>query len=128
MNEKSKQHLNKLNDRLITSLESTFKLNVYQDSFSDSEQLEYHAFVFETGGFSRPNEENKKSLIQPVYVRYLSENRDDLDERMLDIVSLIESAGYIFQSSEKTAIQKGETDSYIDEIMFTFNRVVKYGC
>lgn len=72
--------------------------------------------------------ENKFTLQQQVLIRYYSENRDDLDERMLDIIATLEATGHSFQRSDKTAIQKGETDKYIDEIEIYVTRLVKYGC
>ncbi|MEC2862794.1 hypothetical protein P9Y72_07190, partial [Bacillus cereus] len=67
-------------------------------------------------------------LRQSVLIRYYSENRDDLDERMLDIISILESTGHSFRHSNKTSIQKGEMDEYIDEIEINVTRLVKYGC
>lgn len=47
---------------------------------------------------------------------------------MLDIIATLEATGHSFQRSDKTAIQKGETDKYIDEIEIYVTRLVKYGC
>lgn len=125
MNEQSKQRLRKLNNLLVSKLEETFSVKVYQDSVSEDEEEGYHYFIFETGGFQSSGADY--SLKQNVLVRYYSENLDDLDERTLDIITVLKGVGYKFQNTNKTAIQKGDTDSYVDEIEFQFTRDVKYG-
>ncbi|MDF2605902.1 MAG: hypothetical protein K0S34_92 [Bacillales bacterium] len=125
MNEKSKERIQKLNRLLVESLETTFGVNVYQDQVSEDEEANYHYFIFETGGFVPT--QTDYTLNQEVLVRYYSENRDDLDERTLDIISVLKNAGYSFLRSQKSSIQKGETDSYVDEIELYFNRALKYG-
>lgn len=125
-NEQSKNRLRKMNSLLIKKLNEAFNVGVYQDQVSEDEEEDYHYFIFETGGFEQT--ESKLTLRQNVLIRYYSENRDDLDERMLDIVATLEATGHSFQRSDKTSIQKGETDEYIDEIEIYVTRLVKYGC
>ncbi|MED1539463.1 MULTISPECIES: hypothetical protein [Bacillus] len=125
-NEQSKKRLQKMNSLLISKLKEHFEVGVYQDQVSEDEEENYHYFIFETGGFEKTD--NKFTLKQNVLIRYYSENRDDLDERMLDIIAALESAGHSFQHSNKTSIQKGELDEYIDEIEIYVTRLVKYGC
>ncbi|EEM09972.1 hypothetical protein bmyco0003_31060 [Bacillus pseudomycoides] len=107
-------------------MKEQFEIGVYQDQVSEDEEKDYHYFIFETGGFEKTD--SKFTLKQNVLVRYYSENRDDLDERMLDIIAVLEAAGNSFQHSNKTSIQKGELDEYIDEIEIYVTRSVKYGC
>ncbi|SCM90415.1 Uncharacterized protein BWAI21_05931 [Bacillus mycoides] len=125
-NEQSKKRLQKMNSLLISRLKDAFDVGVYQDQVSEDEEKDYHYFIFETGGFQ--NTESKLTLRQNVLIRYYSENRDDLDERMLDIIETLEATGHSFQHSNKTSIQKGEVDEYIDEIEINVTRLVKYGC
>ncbi|MCR8856541.1 MULTISPECIES: hypothetical protein [Bacillus] len=125
-NEQSKKRLQKMNSLLISKLKEQFEIGVYQDQVSEDEEKDYHYFIFETGGFEKTD--SKFTLKQNVLIRYYSENRDDLDERMLDIVAALEAAGNSFQHSNKTSIQKGELDEYIDEIEIYVTRIVKYGC
>lgn len=125
-NEQSKNRLRKMNSLLIKKLNEAFNVEVYQDQVSEDEEEDYHYFIFETGGFEQT--ESKFTLRQHVLIRYYSENRDDLDERMLDIIATLEATGHSFQRSDKTSIQKGETDEYIDEIEIYVTRLVKYGC
>ncbi|MGG0511515.1 hypothetical protein [Bacillus pseudomycoides] len=125
-NEQSKKRLQKMNSLLILKLKEQFEIGVYQDQVSEDEEKDYHYFIFETGGFEKTD--SKFTLKQNVLIRYYSENRDDLDERMLDIIAALEAAGNSFQHSNKTSIQKGELDEYIDEIEIYVTRIVKYGC
>ncbi|PDY00492.1 hypothetical protein [Bacillus pseudomycoides] len=125
-NEQSKKRLQKMNSLLISKLKEQFEIGVYQDQVSEDEEKDYHYFIFETGGFEKTD--SKFTLKQNVLIRYYSENRDDLDERMLDIIAALEAAGHSFQHSNKTSIQKGELDEYIDEIEIYVTRIVKYGC
>ncbi|MEH7052245.1 hypothetical protein [Bacillus pseudomycoides] len=125
-NEQSKKRLQKMNSLLISKLKEQFEIGVYQDQVSEDEEKDYHYFIFETGGFEKTD--SKFTLKQNVLIRYYSENRDDLDERMLDIIAALEAAGHSFQHSNKTSIQKGELDEYIDEIEIYVTRLVKYGC
>ncbi|MCQ6530751.1 hypothetical protein [Bacillus mycoides] len=125
-NEQSKKRLQKMNSLLISRLQEAFHVGVYQDQVSEDEEQDYHYFIFETGGFE--NTESKLTLRQSVLIRYYSENRDDLDERMLDIIATLEATGHSFRHSNKTSIQKGEMDEYIDEIEIHVTRLVKYGC
>lgn len=129
MNEKSKEYLEKLNGMLVTALrEAVPQVTIYQDSVSeDEEDLKFvHHFIFETGGFTKPD--TKGALRQEVTVSYFSEGKDDLDSIALDIIAKMEANKHIFVSSSKESYTKGETDSYIDQLIFTFFRLVKYGC
>ncbi|MCQ6531144.1 hypothetical protein [Bacillus mycoides] len=125
-NEQSKKRLQKMNSLLVSKLKEAFDVGVYQDQVSEDEETDYHYFIFETGGFEHT--ESKVTLRQNVLIRYYSENQDDLDERMLDIISTLEATGHSFRHSNKTSIQKGEVDEYIDEIEIYVTRLVKYGC
>ncbi|MHB0803593.1 hypothetical protein PVK73_30520 [Bacillus thuringiensis] len=125
-NEQSKKRIQKMNSLLISKLKEAFDVGVYQDQVSEDEEKDYHYFIFETGGFE--NTESTFTLRQSVLIRYYSENRDDLDERMLDIISILESTGHSFRHANKTSIQKGEVDEYIDEIEIYVTRIIKYGC
>ena len=129
MNKKSKEYLEKLNDMLFSSLkEAVPGVNIYQDSVSEDEEdlKKIHHFIFETGGFTKP--ETIGSLSQDVTVYYFSEGRDDLDSVALDIISKMEDNKHVFVRSTKEGYPKGEADNYVDQLTFTFSRKVKYGC
>lgn len=122
--EKAKARIKKLNDLLIKKLHETIGLPIYQDSVSEDEQVDFNYFIFETIGFQKG--ESNAFLVQEILLRFISENRDDLDEITLDIIAALgESGQHHFQNSNKVAIRKGETDSFIDEVELTFTRTVK---
>lgn len=123
--------LDKSNNFLIETLEKTFNIPVFQDQVSEDEmedmqKKDIEFFIFETGGLRKQNE---NSVSQEVLLKYLSEKRDDLDVRMIEIASSLDGkALYNFKRSEKSPVQKGDTDDYVDYIEFYFTRVLKYGC
>lgn len=122
--------LEKLNNFLVTKLEKTFNIPVFQDQVREDEMEELQKetlefFIYETGGFTKQNE---KSVSQEVLIKYFSENRDDLDARMLDIAGALDGQVYNFKRSVKTTVRKAETDDYVDYIELYFTRVIKYGC
>lgn len=129
----AKQRLKKANDFLIKTMTELTDLEVFQDTVSDDQLNEviektsgYNYFRFETGGFSKA--ENNRELSQLVLLSFYSENRDDLDMLQLDIIEALDGKVYSFVSSKKAAIQKQKQDAYIDEIQFVFRRSVLYGC
>jgi hypothetical protein len=129
----AKERLEKANKFLIKTIEDLSGLSIFQDTVSDDQLSEieeaqggYHYFRFETGGFSMAD--NRAELSQLVLLAFYSENRDDLDDFSLDIISALHGKVYSFESSKKVAIQKGKQDAYIDEIQFIFRRRIPYGC
>lgn len=122
--------LEKLNNFLVTKLEKTFNIPVFQDQVREDEMEELQKetlefFIYETGGFTKQNEH---SVSQEVLIKYFSENRDDLDARMLDIAGALDGKAYNFKRSVKTTVRKADTDEYVDYIELYFTRVIKYGC
>ena len=85
-------------------------------------------FIYRTGDI-RATENSEKTLSQDVIVIYISEMVSDLDIRALKIIGAIDGKGtYSFQTARKTSARKGDTDSVVDVIEFTFTRMLKYGC
>ncbi len=118
-----------MNEFLITNIESLSSIGIFEDSISEDHLKEieketsgYNYFIYQTSGFSLS--EDKTVYHQEVLLRFYSENRDDLDEFSLDIIDAVEKSGklYTFLYSDKTSIQKGKEDVYIDEIEFYFRR------
>lgn len=128
----AKAWLDKLNQTLIETLSSTLGIPVFQDSVSPTElaiecQGKYHYVIFTTGGMRRVDSK-KFTLIQDVLVHYFAEGVDNLDADQVAVISAMEQKPYTFVMSEKTAIQKGSADAYVDGITFTFTRPIKYVC
>ncbi|GGE64429.1 hypothetical protein [Priestia taiwanensis] len=124
MNEQAKERLRKMNTLLVEKLEGTFKAKVYQNRVSKHEEGNYPYFIVEAAGFER--KENSSLLYQPILIRYYSESRNDLDEMLLDIISLLEGSKYSFVHSTKKSIPKDGVDGYVDELLVTMTRSVKH--
>ncbi|WP_301357774.1 hypothetical protein [Enterococcus spodopteracolus] len=129
----SEERLQKINEFLIQTVEKKSNLKIFEDTVSE-ETLEdirketngWNYFIYETSGFSKS--EDKKFMIQTVLLRFYSENRDDLDQFSLELISALDGRLLKFEKSLKGAIKKGKEDSYIDEIEFYFTRMFENEC
>lgn len=109
----------------------TFDVPLFEDEIAEDEEEklyhnDYHCFVYETLNISNNND--LKSLTQTVAIYYYSENRDDLDERTVDIIlSLRNVTGFSLNSTMKQRLQKKETDQFVDRVIFEYNRKIVTG-
>lgn len=111
-----------------------FDLPVFEDELGEDEEENirndengYHFFTFETGDITR--NEGNKSVSQEVIVYYYSENRDDLDERTVDILSSLSTIPLmVFEETQKQRLRRKDTDSYVDRIIFLYSRKIVLGC
>ena len=136
LNERNKKRLKQLNKYLVDGLEELSGLLVFEDQVGEESLSEieektggYNYFIYETGGFVLTPEQSQ--LKQVVLLRFYSQNRDDLDEFCLDVISTLEKEQrkfYTFQYSNKSSIQIGKEDNYVDEVEFFFLRRLKYEC
>lgn len=107
---------------------ATFNIPVFEDEIAEDEELKlfddgYHCFVYETLNFSNNND--LKSITQTVAIYYFSENRDDLDERAVDIMNAVNQVtGFTFVRTNKQRLQKKDTDQFVDRIIFEYNRKI----
>lgn len=122
--------MDKLDQLLIeklTTIAPVYQDYVPEDVFKNELKNKYYYFIFETGGMQRA-EEKQNTLTQNVLVRFYGEDVSHIDHVQIDIITLLESVGYTFLNSDKSAIQKGQEDAYIDEVEFHFLRSFKYVC
>lgn len=130
MNEKTKRFMREQIDALVTGLKSHFGLPVYEDEIAEDEEETlsgYNCFVFETGEFRTTG--NIKNVNQDIYVYYYSENRDDVDEQTIDIISIVSSIkGMNFVNTVKERLQEKDTDRYVDRVTLVFRRVIPIEC
>lgn len=109
----------------------TFDIPLFEDEIAEDEeeqlyQNDYHCFVYETLDIS--NNDDLKSITQTVAIYYYSENRDDLDERTVDIIlSLKDVPGFSLNRTTKQRLQKKETDQFVDRVIFEYNRRIVTG-
>ncbi|AXY08541.1 hypothetical protein CUC43_29380 [Bacillus thuringiensis LM1212] len=115
-----------------TKLDDYFKLLVVEDELAEDEEEEmaqegYNCFLIEYGEFQPSS--NERTISQNVYITYLSEKQDDLEEQIIDIISLISGVKrLLFVSSKSDRFQMKDTDRYIDRVVFTFKRVIPLEC
>ena len=127
---RTKQKMQEQIDGIITALES-FNLEVYEDELSEGEETKYkngkyHFFVYDTGDMELADD--YKSINQEVAVYYYSENRDDLDERTVDIIlSLKNVPMFTLKNTFKDRLKRKDTDNYVDRIVLIYNRRIVVG-
>ncbi|MGU9541171.1 MULTISPECIES: hypothetical protein [Bacillus cereus group] len=132
MNEKPKKLMKEQRLGIKTKLDDYFKLLVVEDELAEDEEEEmaqegYNCFLIEYGEFQPSS--NERTISQNVYITYLSEKQDDLEEQIIDIISLISGVKrLLFVSSKSDRFQMKDTDRYIDRVVFTFKRVIPLEC
>lgn len=130
---KTKHKMQEQINQLLAVLKG-FDLPVFEDELGEDEEENirnaengYHFFTFETGDITR--NEGNKSVSQEVIVYYYSENRDDLDERTVDILSSLSTIPLmVFEGTQKQRLRRKDTDSYVDRIIFLYSRKIVLGC
>jgi hypothetical protein len=128
MNEKTKRLMREQKEGIFNNLQTQFTLPVFEDELAEDEEKfldkkGYNCFVFETSEFQKT--QDIKKLKQNIYVSYYSENKDDVDETTIDIISILSPVkGVTFSSSRKERLQMKETDRYIDRVTLTFTRMI----
>ncbi|ARJ25213.1 hypothetical protein B7492_25705 [Bacillus mycoides] len=113
-------------------LEDSFELLVVEDELAEDEESQlteegYNCFILEYGEFQPSS--NERTISQNVYVSYLSENQANLDEQVIDILSLVSNVKKVsFVVTKSDRLQVKDTDRYIDRVVFTFKRVIPFEC
>jgi hypothetical protein len=132
VNERSKRLMEEQKNGIVENLKR-FELPVFEDEVAEDEDERlldssaYNYLVFETSDFKKGND--IKFITQDVYVSYYSENRDDVDEQTIDIISLIDSVkGISFSRSVKERLRVKETDRFIDRVTIMFIRKIPIEC
>ena len=132
MNEKSKKLMKEQRKGIKEVLDNGFKLLVVEDELAEDEESQlteegYNCFILEYGEFQPSS--NERTLSQNIYISYLSENQADLDEQIIDIISLISKVKMVsFVVTKSDRLQVKDTDRYIDRVVFTFKRVIPIEC
>ncbi len=119
-------------DEIFSKLES-FNLAVYEDEIAEDEEYElinsdkYNFFTLEFSDIRAT--QNMKQLSQLIIVDYYSENRNDVDEMVVDVYSLIKNIkGINFDTTKKDRLQMKDTERYIDRVSIIFKRMIPIEC
>ena len=130
MNERAKQIIKDQNKSILKVLQDHFGLPGFQDNINEDEIPEDHNyFLIVYGDISRSDKQRatRNGLSQDVYIVYISEGNDELDETSLDIISLVEGVKAVdFQRTTKERIQKADTSEFVDRVTLIFTRMIKY--
>lgn|SRR5690625_1998489 len=124
MKEQREEIFNRLNN---------FGLSVYEDEIAEDEEQElinsdkYNFFTLEFSDIRSTG--NLKQLSQIIIVDYYSENRNDVDEMVIDIITLLKKVkGINFDTTRKDRLQMKDTERYIDRVSIIFKRMIPIEC
>ncbi|MEK9196885.1 hypothetical protein SFC08_08925 [Lysinibacillus halotolerans] len=131
MNDKTKAYMMKVKKELVEALEKAFpNLPIYEDEVPDDETQKYdhnpyHLLVYSMGDFTK-GENTSNSLTQSITIIYYSENRDDFDETIIDILGVAVNVKSItFSDCTKARARHADTNRFVDIANIELNRVVK---
>ena len=133
LNPKAKPFMKNQKQALVDNVKAAFPtIDFFEDEIGEDEEKKYKnskysAFVLSMGDFT-PNE-NESYLSQDIAIDYYSEQRDDLDEMILDIIAAVTASKQIkFVGTTKLRAKVKDTSRFIDVVNIEFRRNVKYGC
>ncbi len=131
MSEGEKKRLSKQTIEKMKLLEDYFSIPTFQDFLSEDEKKElkdsYNYFIFEEDEITIVDKD-KYTLGQNVYVTFYSENRDYLTGDQLDVIGLLHSNLFRFSGTDVNHLKLDNQDRYIDQVVFSFVRILRSGC
>lgn len=132
MNERTKKFMKEQREEIFNRL-NNFGLSVYEDEIAEDEEQElinsdkYNFFTLEFSDIRSTG--NLKQLSQIIIVDYYSENRNDVDEMVIDIITLLKKVkGINFDTTRKDRLQMKDTERYIDRVSIIFKRMIPIEC
>lgn len=132
MNETYKAKMKEHKQKLVDDLSLAFPaIEFFEDEISKSadetfSSTKYHALVLTMGDF-RPD--SPGTLKQEVSIEYYSEERDDVDETVLDIMTIgARVPTHVVLPTDRIRLKVKDTDRYVDVVTIKFLRTVKYEC
>lgn len=131
MNERSKLKMHEQKKGIVEGLKTHLPdIPFFEDEIAEDEERlfindgKYYAFVLRMGDFIPTN---TSMLTQSFFIDYYSEERDDVDETLIDIISIVSKIPTVsFIKTSKMRLRAGETDRFVDVISLEFRRLVKY--
>jgi hypothetical protein len=132
VNERSKAKMLEQKKAIVEGLKVQFPvIPFFEDEIAKDEEerfinnKKYYAFVLRMGDFIPSS--SPSILTQAFVVDYYSEARDDVDETLIDIISILNKVPtVIFVKTNKMRLRAGETDRFVDVTSIEFRRSVKY--
>jgi hypothetical protein len=131
MNEKQKTYMKKQQKGVYDNLSTYFNLPIFEDDVAEDEEQnlpnDHNYFLLIYGDIE--STESTGYLSQEIYVTYITEDNEFVDEQTLDIISLVSNVpGINFSRSIKQRLQKKDTDDYLDQVTVIFRRKMTYEC
>jgi hypothetical protein len=129
MNEKQKAYMKKQKTRVYEDLTTTFSLPVFEDEIAKDELPDpLNSLLVVYGDLkSTVITDSKSQLYQEVFVVFVSENNTEVEETTLDIITVVNRVpGFTFERTVKERLQKGETETFIDQVTLIFRRKLSY--
>ncbi|NMH67290.1 hypothetical protein HF072_00535 [Bacillus sp. RO3] len=127
MNDRAKEHMKETSQALYDKIKQHFSLPTFEDDIAEDElPADFNYFLIVYGDMQRESE-SRRFFNQDVFVVYLSENNDQVNEDTLDIISIGESIKTVTcQGTVKERIKKNDSDQHIDRVTINFVRKIKY--
>lgn len=133
LNPKAKEKMQEQKEQVVNAIKTAFPdVPFFEDEIAEDEEKDfvktkYHAFVMQMGNFTQGT--NISYLSQDIVMDYYSENRDDVDETILDVIAAITQVRATnFVATTKLRARVKDTQRFIDVVSIEFRRTVKYGC
>ncbi|MFC6038426.1 hypothetical protein ACFPYN_03055 [Paenisporosarcina macmurdoensis] len=134
MNEKAKAHIQRVNTSIITNLKANFpSILLFRDEITSEEASAFEqgtrfwAMVFVLGALNPTD--NRTKLTQTLQIDYYSEDRDDVDETVLDIISTLLNVKTVeFVNTIPLRAKVKDTDRFVDVISINFRRSIPIEC
>lgn len=131
MNESEKTRLTKQTVEKMKKVSDYFDLPTFQDFLSEDEKEElgdsYDYFIFEEDEITIVNKD-KYTLGQNVYITFYSENREYLTGDQLDVIELLHQPNFRFSGTDVNHLKLDNQDRYVDQVVFSFVRIIRSSC
>lgn len=132
LNERTKRYMEEQSEGIYEELKA-FGLSVYEDEVAEDEEEElfnsdkYNFFTIEYSDISATS--NIRQLSQLIIIDYYSEDRNDVWEVVVDVVTKIKNIKAVtFDRARKERLRMSESDRYVDRVSIVFKRVIKLEC
>lgn len=134
MNDQAKTYMKKVKDLIVDGLETNFPfIPLFEDEVPEEETAKYdngtpyHLMVMKFGAIGR--QDNEKFLSQEFSVDLYAENKSDVDETTLDIITALKIVKSVrFINSEKYRARHAQSNRFVDIVTLDFVRMMKVEC
>ncbi|QJT71641.1 hypothetical protein [Psychrobacillus phage Spoks] len=134
MNDAVKEYIRKVKRLIVEGLETNFPtLLLYEDEVPQEETTAYDngapyfLMVLKMGAINK--QDDVKFLSQDFTIDFYCENRDDVDEIALDLISILKVIPSVtYSSSQKFRARHSDTNRFVDIVTLQFKRGMKLEC